>query len=475
MPHVSFVRGSQVPGLPGPLEQHLKQCVPLQTQTPLTQAFSLATQSTVWSHGTPFAPQVLSELGWHVPGVPGPLEQHPAGQLVASQTHRPPAHRCPVGHATQIAPLLPQSRFVGGETQRPVAVSQQPFGQLVALQTQSPLTQTVPAGQFTHCSPPAPQVVFELCWQAPKLPGPLVQQPLGQLSALQTQFPPTQVVVGGHSSQSSPPAPQFWLVFPGVMQGPVAVSQQPLGQLCALQTQTPSALQTVPSGQATHCTPLRPHAVSKLGWQVPGFPGPLEQHPAGQLCAVQRQAVPSSLQTVLGGQRFSQLPPQPSGPQTLPAQVRVQHVPWGRLQTQVRKSGQSSSLRQLPAHAAGTHAPSTHACCAVHWAHVPPLLPQAPSVFPGRQRPPASQQPSRQLRRVHRHWPLSSSQVSPAGQAPQPPSPPQPSGPHARPAQFGAQQSPSGLHWSAPGAQQRPSQQCVAHRAFGLGPSKTIS
>jgi hypothetical protein len=38
------------------------------------------------------------------------------------------------------------------------------------------------------------------------------------------------------------------------------------------------------------------------GSQVPGLPSPLEQQPFGQLCAVQRQDLPSALQTVLGGQ-----------------------------------------------------------------------------------------------------------------------------------------------------------------------------
>jgi hypothetical protein len=99
MPHVCFVSGSQAPGLPGPLEQHRKHHVPLQTQTPLTQAFSLATQS---AHCTPFTPQDLSALAWHVPGCPGPLEQQPFGQLAALQTQTSFAQTAPAG---QQAPL----------------------------------------------------------------------------------------------------------------------------------------------------------------------------------------------------------------------------------------------------------------------------------------------------------------------------------------------------------------------------------
>ncbi len=105
MPHVWFVSGSQGPGLPGPWEQHREHHVPLQTQVPLTQAFSLATQSTVWSHGTPFAPQDLSELAWHVPGCPGPLEQQPFGQLAAVQTQVPSTQAVPAGQSTQRTPL----------------------------------------------------------------------------------------------------------------------------------------------------------------------------------------------------------------------------------------------------------------------------------------------------------------------------------------------------------------------------------
>jgi hypothetical protein len=58
----------------------------------------------------------------HVP----PLQQ-PVAQLFASQTHAPLAHSCPVGHATQAAPLAPHSAFVAGFTH--VGPSQQPLRQ----------------------------------------------------------------------------------------------------------------------------------------------------------------------------------------------------------------------------------------------------------------------------------------------------------------------------------------------------------
>jgi hypothetical protein len=79
------------------------------------------------------------------------------------------------------------------------------------------------------------------------------------------------------------------------------------------------------------------------GSQVPGFPTPLEEQPVAQLCAVHKHWVPSGLHVVFGGQRFSQSPPHPSGPQTLPSQFRAQQVPWARLQTQSRTFGQSAS------------------------------------------------------------------------------------------------------------------------------------
>jgi hypothetical protein len=54
------------------------------------------------------------------------------------------------------------------------------------------------------------------------------------------------------------------------------------------------------------------------------------------------------------------------------------------------------------------------------------------------------------------HCPVVVLQVLPERQAPQVPALPQPSGPHCLPAQFGAQQSPAGLHWLA-GSEQQPS------------------
>jgi hypothetical protein len=135
----------------------------------------------------------------------------------------------------------------------------------------------------------------------------------------------------------------------------------------------------------------------------------LEQHPSGQLCAVQRQAVPLPLQTVPGEQRLSHSPPQPSGPQTLPAQEREQQVPAALLQTQLRKSGQSPSSLQGPEQA---HCPWALQPSAQHWS--PPqqvlLLGQqvaSQQVLSASQHWPPQQSPSQQ--------PASEQQALPAG------------------------------------------------------------
>jgi hypothetical protein len=120
---------------------------------------------------------------------------------------------------------------------------------------------------------------------------PAVQQMSLQTTrgAGQTHCPSTQTGAAGvvvQSRQMLPAPPQFW--FDGVrMQGPVGVSQQPSGQLCRLQTHCPCALQAVSAGQSTHCAPLMPQVSSERGRHSPGLPGPLLQHPFGQLAALQ--------------------------------------------------------------------------------------------------------------------------------------------------------------------------------------------
>lgn len=124
------------------------------TQTPLAlQKGALLGQSTHW---TPPTPQVSFPLVWHVPTFPGPLEQQPPEQLCAVQTQIPDAlHASPSGQSMHWTPLMPQlvSELVRQMPGLPGPFEQQPFGQLSALQTQTPLTQSSPGSTQMSPSP----------------------------------------------------------------------------------------------------------------------------------------------------------------------------------------------------------------------------------------------------------------------------------------------------------------------------------
>ena len=106
------------------------------------------------THAAPPIPQVVTERELHA--LPA---QHPVGQLVASQMQLPPEQRWPAAHCallpqphapfvqrsartgsqlTHAAPPVPQAATSGGATH--VSPLQQPLGQLVALQRHTPLT-----------------------------------------------------------------------------------------------------------------------------------------------------------------------------------------------------------------------------------------------------------------------------------------------------------------------------------------------
>jgi hypothetical protein len=112
----------------------------------------------------------------------------------------------------------------------------------------------------TQVPPPTPQLASDVATQTP-----LVQQPVGQVIALQTHVPPMHIepmpqeafpwhvhapLVGSQVSvffpsqgtQALPPMPQ--VATEGALQTPP--EQQPLGQDCALQTQAPPT-QAVPA------------------------------------------------------------------------------------------------------------------------------------------------------------------------------------------------------------------------------------
>lgn len=142
----------------------------------------------------------------------------------------------------------------------------------------------------------------------------------------------------------------------------------------------------------------------------------------------------------------------------MPLQFRAQHVRCARLQTQLRKSGQSLSVLHSPAQVTATQAPFWHCSRVVHCLQVPPAEPQAWFVFPVAQAPLAAQQPFGQLSAVQTHCPLFWSQSEPDGQV-NAHTPPQPSGPHRWLGQLGTQQSPNELHSVAFVGQQAPLQQ----------------
>ena len=296
--------------------------------------------------------------------------------------------------------------------------------------------------QLAHCAAPAPQA-----WtvtpgsQAPGFPGPLAQHPLGQLAWVQTQRPPTQVVPVVHTAQNPPSVPHAWSVEPA-WQVPVS-SQQPLEQTTPAQTQRPLT-HGVPGGQTAQAFPPPPQAWGDV--------------PATQVLVVRSQQ-PSC------GHCTHATPPTPQKTGGKGGEIQVGGSPKAVVQ---QPWGQEAALQ--------THRPSTHSRPTPQ--SVPQVPPQNP-VVPCRHTPVPSQQPLGQLAAVQlaRHWPVSSSQSSPAGQAPHVPSPPQPLGPHCLPAQLGAQHNPSGLHSVAPGSQHSPSQQCpedsLPHSPLGSGPSAT--
>lgn len=164
------------------------------------------------------------------------------------------------------------------------------------------MTQVSGAVHVVHLAPPVPQVVLPLGWQVPTLPGPLEQHPVGQVVALQMHPVPLalQVVPAGHVPQL-PPQPFGPQILPWQFGWQV---QAPLTHVFG-------------EVQAVHFTPPVPQVVLVLVLQTPTFPGPFEQHPVGQVVALQMQPVPFALQVVPVGQ-VPQEPPHPFGPHTLP-------------------------------------------------------------------------------------------------------------------------------------------------------------
>jgi hypothetical protein len=219
-------------------------------------------------HAAPPVPQVLAP--WLAGGTQVPALQHPVGQLAASHTQAPPTQRWPAEHAApephaqapfaqrsavalqavQVLPAVPHDAVVTGVTH--ALPLQQPLGQLVALQTQAPPT---------HCWP-APQAAF----------APQRQVPAPQPSALGAV----------QEAQAAPPTPQVaatdCLHTPPLQQPPgQEVESQPLQALSPVQ---------VP-GQTWQASPPEPQvaAVSPVAQVLL-----VVQHPFGQLAGLQTHA-----------------------------------------------------------------------------------------------------------------------------------------------------------------------------------------
>ena len=140
--------------------------------------------------------------------------QQPVAQLVASQMHIPPEHRCPTPQAapapqlqvpfTQLLAVValqavqttPAGAHLAVEVETHELFSQQPLGQLVASQTHAPFMHRWPVAQalpVPHLQEPAVQRSDAWLWQemqtAPEVPHavslgvwhtPLKQHPAGQ-------------------------------------------------------------------------------------------------------------------------------------------------------------------------------------------------------------------------------------------------------------------------------------------------------
>lgn len=230
VPHAAAV--CAVPTMHAPaLQQPVGQLAALHTQAPPTQRnpaphaapvpqrqapeVQRSPASPQLEHAAPAAPQAVALVG--VQTLP---TQHPLGQLVASQTHAPPTHRCPEPHA---AP---------------------------APHAQAPLRQLSEAGapHAAQVAPAVPHVVVAFCRHVPAR-----QQPVGQFVASQPEHVFAAVQVDGHVWHATPPVPHAVAALPA-WQTPFA-SQQPLGQLAAVHTHSPATH----SWPAEH-TPFLPHA-----------------------------------------------------------------------------------------------------------------------------------------------------------------------------------------------------------------------
>lgn len=171
-----------------------------------------------------------------------PLQQHDFPQLAggavpAGVQHRPFWQTWLELHDTHAPPKLPQAAADWAPTNMHCPLAQQPLEQVLEVHTQLPLIQAVPGGQVKHAAPPLPHASGDVPgWQTP-----FEQQPDGQLAGLQptaVQTPLVHAKPGPQETQAAPWEPQVVLLWLATGTQ-VPLLQQPPGQLVALQMQAP--------------------------------------------------------------------------------------------------------------------------------------------------------------------------------------------------------------------------------------------
>jgi hypothetical protein len=329
----AWLLGQQAPNPThvSPLGQQTEPPIPLQTW--LLEQQPLAVQ--VWpvpqaAHAAPPVPQVELLDVWQSPL----LSQQPLRQLVASHTHLPATQRWPGAHGDPVPqvhwPLVQVSPAGAQVMQAPPLVPQAdaslvPATQVLLLLQQPPLQGSL-----------GPQAELQTRLLQASSVGQSVAEMQPQTWVLKHTWPRLLVV---QLAQATRPVPQAVLLVPATQVVPL---QQPLGQLVALQTQAPftqawpaaQAEPVVPQTQlpllqvsallpqATQARPLLPHADTVL----PATQVPLEQQPPLQgLVALHAALQTPLLHASSAGQLVSELQPQtPVDRQTWPRPFVVQ-------------------------------------------------------------------------------------------------------------------------------------------------------
>jgi hypothetical protein len=124
------------------------------------------------------------------------------------QTHAPLAHTCPAAHEEHAAPLVPHDD-VDSEpyaSHTPADV-QQPIGHEAALQTHAPVVvlHACPVGHAAQVAPLLPHEVFDSLVSASHVP-PAPQQPAHELPP-HPHAPPEHESPEPHALQATPPVP----------------------------------------------------------------------------------------------------------------------------------------------------------------------------------------------------------------------------------------------------------------------------